>query len=146
MSLQDTKSSKSLTMGTSPFVTNAKFKIIGFKYEMVENSKQNYYPVFDTTLGTLAVQSLLRTKAVKPYVDKETGEQIMSRTPDGTLSHEIRAILAENRGKTNDEVLPILVDKLKDRECIVRLREYITIETQYGDRAVPLAHIDIAQA
>lgn len=140
--LEQAKNSKSLTMGTSAFTTGAQFTISGYSYEAVENS-DNRYPAFVTSLGSLSVQSLLRAKAVKPYVDKATGETIFARQPQGELHDLIRRILAENRGKTNDEVLPLLVEACKDKTFVVRLREYITIETQYGDRAVPMAHIDM---
>lgn len=140
--IEQAKTSKSLTMGTSAFTTGAKFKITGYEYAPVENSKVRF-PAFQTTLGILSVNSLLRAISVKPYEDKETGERISTRQPSGTFHEELRRILGEHRGKTNDEVLPILVNTFKDRELVVRQREYVTTEGQYGDRPRPICHIDL---
>lgn len=139
--LEKAKNSKSLTMGTSAFVTGAQFTITGYSYEPIEGSDDRY-PAFTTSLGTLSVNSLLRAKAIKPYTDKD-GKLVTTRQPTGTFHDFIREILAENRGKTNDEVLTILVDKCKGKSFVVREREYVTVESKYGDRAQPLCHIDI---
>lgn len=143
--LEAAKNSKSLTMGTSAFVEGAQFTISGYEYVPIDENdpKTNFYPAFTTSLGTLSVGSLLKAKPVKPYVDKETGETVFAKTPNGTLSQLLRKILGENRGKTADEVLPLLVAACKDKKFVVRQREYVVRETTYGDRAVPLAHIDI---
>lgn len=143
--LAGAKASKSLTMGTSAFVEGAKFTISGYDYVAIDenDSKSNVYPAFITTIGNLSVQSLLKAKPVKPYVDKKTGATVFAKKPEGTFHDLLRKVLAENRGKTNDEVLPKLVAACKDKEFVVRAREYVVRETTYGDRAVPLCHIDI---
>ena len=143
--LEAAKASKSLTMGTSPFIDGAQFTISGYTYEAIDENdpKSNCFPVFQTSLGTLSVQSLLKAKPVKPYVDKTTGETIFAKRPTGTFHDLLRKILGENRGKTNDQVLPLLVAACKDKKFVVRQREYVVRETNYGDRAVPLCHIDI---
>ena len=145
--LDKAKASKALTMGTSVFTTGTKFIITGYTYESVEDS-DNFYPVFKTSLGdsaTLSVASLLRAKAIKPYVDKKTGGTISVRTPEGSFHDELRAVLAQHRGKSADEILPILVEAFKDRLIRVRLREYVTVETPYGDRAKPLCHLEFVK-
>lgn len=141
----EAKKSKSLTMGTSAFIEGAQFTISGYEYVPIdENDPQsNVYPAFTTSLGTLAVTSLTKAKPIKPYVDKKTGETIFAKSPNGTLSQLLRKILGENRGKSNDEVLPLLVAACKDKRFVVRQREYVVRESTYGDRAFPLAHIDI---
>lgn len=140
--LNEVKASKSLTMGNSAFVTGAKFKILGFDYDKTDTIKRPY-PVFVTNLGNLSVQSLLRSIAVKPYVDKESGETITTRQPQGEFQDVLRAELTKHRGKTNEEVLPLLVEAFKDSELIVRKREYVATESAYGgDTARPLCHVD----
>lgn len=139
--LENAKNSKSLTMGTSAFTTNAQFTVTDYCYESIENS-DNLYPALKTSLGTLSVNSLLRAKAVKPFTDK-AGNLVFSRQPEGTFHDLVRKVLSENRGKTNDEVLPLLVQACAGKQFVVRLREYVTVETKYGDRAQPLCHIDI---
>lgn len=139
--LEKAKNSKALTMGTSAFVTGAQFTITGYSYEAVEGSDA-FYPAFQTPLGTLSVQSLLRAKAVKPYTDKD-GNLVTTRQPQGTFHDLIRKVLGENRGKTADEVLPLLVKACEGKRFVVRQREYVTVETKFGDRAQPLCHIDI---
>lgn len=139
--LEKAKNSKSLTMGTSEFVTGAVFTVTGYDYAPVENSDV-FFPAFTTSLGILSVQSLLRAKSVKPFTDKD-GNLVFSRQPEGTFHDLVRKVLAENRGKTNDEVLPLLVKACEGKKFVVRLREYVTVETKYGDRAQPLCHIDI---
>lgn len=143
--LQDAKDSKSLTLGTSAFVEGAQFTISSYEYVPIDETKADtrFYPAFTTELGTLSVTSLTKAKPVKPYVDKTTGETIFAKTPNGTLSVLIRKVLNENRGKSTDEVMPLLVAACKDKKFVVRQREYVVRETTYGDRAVPLAHIDI---
>lgn len=138
--LEQAKNSKSLTLGNSPFRTGVVFTVSDFGYESVEGSN-NFYPVFRTSLGNLSVQSLLRAKAIKPI--EINGQTVTSRQPEGTFHDLIRKILSDNVGKTNDEVLKLLVDECKDKKFMVRNREYVTVETKYGDRAVPLCHIDI---
>lgn len=137
--LQEAKASKSLTMGTSAFTTGAQFTVTGYKYEEIDGG--GCYPAFETSLGSLSVQSLLRAKAVKPY--EKDGQTIFARQPTGTFHDLIRKVLGENRGKTNDEVLPLLVSACQGKTFVVRLREYVTVETKYGNRAQPLCHIDI---
>lgn len=143
--LEAAKNSKALTNGTSAFVTGAQFKISGYEYVPInENDPETrFYPAFTTDLGTLAVTSLTKAKPIKPYVDKETGEMVFAKTPNGTLSTLLRKVLAENHGQTTDEVLPKLVEACKDKKFVVRQREYLVQESTYGDRAIPLAHIDI---
>lgn len=143
--LESAKASKSLTMGTSPFIDGAQFTITGYSYEAIDenDAKSNFYAVFKTSLGSLSVQSCLKAKPVKPYVDKKTGETVFAKRPTGTFHDLLRKVLADNRGKTADEVLPLLVETCKDKKFVVRSREYIVRETNYGDRAVPLCHIDI---
>lgn len=142
-SLQSAKDSKSLTMGTSSFVTGAEFTVTGYEYVAIDESdpKSNRYPAFQTSLGTLSVQSLLRAVPIKPIeIDDKL---VTAKRPEGTFHDFIREILANNRGKTNDEVLPLLVDACKNKTFVVRDREYVTTNTKWGDRARPLCHIDI---
>lgn len=143
--LEAAKASKSLTMGTSPFVTGAKFSITGYAYQQIDENdpKSRFYPVFETSLGHLSVTSLLKAKPVKPFVDSQTGETIVAKLPTGTFTDMLRKLLAEHRGKTADEVLPLLVQACKKKKFVVRNREYVVQETAYGDRATPLLHVDI---
>lgn len=141
--IEAAKASKSLTMGTSSFVTGAEFTVSGFEYVAIDESdpKSNRYPAFQTSLGTLSVQSLLRAVPIKPI--EVDGKLVTAKRPEGTFHDLVRKVLADNRGKTNDEVLPLLVDACKDKVFVVRDREYITTNTKWGDRARPLCHIDI---
>lgn len=143
--LESAKASKSLTMGTSPFIDGVQFTISDFGYEAIDenDANSNFYAVFKTSLGPLSVQSLIKAKPIKPYEDKNTGETVFAKRPEGILSNLLRKILGENRGKTADEVLPLLVAACKDKKFVVRKVEYIVHESAYGDRATPIRHIDI---
>lgn len=143
--LEAAKNSKSLTMGTSPFIDGAQFTVTGYAYEPLDGNdpKSNFYAVFQTSLGPLSVQSLLKAKPVKPYVDKKTGETVFAKRPTGTFHDMLREILAQHRGETADQVLPLLVKACEGKKFVVRQREYVVRESAYGDRAVPLCHIDI---
>lgn len=133
------KESKSLTNGVSAFITNATFTVSDYTYDDAEGTA---YPALVTSIGNISVGSLIRAKSVKPYKDKDDNI-ITSRQPQGTFHDLIRKVCTENRGKTNDEVLPLIVKACEGLTFKVRLREYVTVETKYGDRAQPLCHIDI---
>lgn len=137
--LEAAKQSTSLTNGVSPFVTNATFTVSDYTYDEINGAA---YPALVTSLGNLSVSSLNRAKAVKPYTDAD-GNIVTTRQPVGTFHDLIRKVLGENRGKTAEEVLPLIVKACEGKTFKVRLREYVTVETKFGDRAQPLCHIDI---
>ncbi|MCM1318013.1 MAG: hypothetical protein NC241_07560 [Bacteroides sp.] len=141
MALTPKQTAKALILGPSPFVTGAEFKITGTTSECIDESGI-YYPVFVTTLGSLSIPSCLRAIPIKPYEDTD-GTFITTVQPRGTFHDKLRSVLAQHRGETTNVVLPFLVEAFKDDTIVVRLREYVTKLTKFGDKAVPLVHLDL---
>lgn len=140
--LPDAKASKSLT-SMNPFVTGARFKVTGYEYTPFDPDKTDtrFYPSFKTSLGSLGVKSLVAPRSVVPY--KVDDKEVTFKLPNGTFNQLLRKLLLENAGKTSDEVLPILVDKVKDLDLIVKECEIVRITTKFGGKDIPLLHIDI---
>lgn len=142
MTLDNFKSSKSMT-SASAFITGAQFQILDYGYD-TSLGDDKAYAVFKTTIGEVSITALYRPVAVKPYIDAN-GKSITVRIPTGTLADKIRELAQDNRGKTNDEFLPILVNALKPFKYIVREREYVTRSDKYGEGPKALMHVDIVK-
>lgn len=97
------------------------FQITGFRYNILkfsDNTSSKPFPVFTTNLSgdtCLAIIPLMRNRA---NADGEIVE------PDGTFNLEVKNIILDNKGLSNDKLLPLLVDKLKNRDLIVRNKRF----------------------
>ena len=141
--LDRAKASKSLSNLSSNLTAGTRFKIEGYDYEAIDptDEKSAVYPVFKTSIGTISVASLVRPIPVKPYEGKD-GEMVFAMKPDGELSDKIQTLISANRGKSNDQLLPLLVEALKDDEYVVTKLRFVTAETQYGTMPRSLPVID----
>ena len=97
------------------------FQITGFRYNILkfsDNTSSKPFPVFTTNLSgdtCLAIIPLMRNRV---NADGEIVE------PDGTFNLEVKNIILDNKGLSNDKLLPLLVDKLKNRDLIVRNKRF----------------------
>lgn len=111
----------SIANALNAFQDGIVFQITGFRYNILkfsDNTSSKPFPVFTTNLSgdtCLAIIPLMRNRV---NADGEIVE------PDGTFNLEVKNIILDNKGLSNDKLLPLLVDKLKNRDLIVRNKRF----------------------
>lgn len=111
----------SIANALNAFQDGIVFQITGFRYNILkfsDNTSSKPFPVFTTNLSgdtCLAIIPLMRNRV---NADGEVVE------PDGTFNLEVKNLILSNKGLSNDKILPLLVDKLKNRDLIVRNKRF----------------------
>lgn len=111
----------SIANSLNAFQDGIVFQITGFRYNILkfsDNTSSKPFPVFTTNLSgdtCLAIIPLMRNRV---NADGEVVE------PDGTFNLEVKNLILDNKGLSNDKLLPLLVDKLKNRDLIVRNKRF----------------------
>ena len=123
---QAPSTSFSISNALNAFQDGTVFQVTGFRYNILkfsDNTSSKPFPVFTTNLSgdtCLAIIPLMRNRA------NADGEVV---SPDGTFNLEVKDIIINNKGLSNDKLLPLLVDKLKNRDLIVR-NKYFTAKSK----------------
>ena len=129
----------SIANALNAFQDGIVFQITGFRYNILkfsDNTSSKPFPVFTTNLSgdtCLAIIPLMRNRA---NADGEIVE------PDGTFNLEVKNIILDNKGLSNDKLLPLLVDKLKNRDLIVRNKRFSAKSKDGTTYATAMINID----
>ncbi len=113
------KNDNKLSRGFSPFQDGTTFKVTGYDFvSKIEDGVKDAttaFPVLKTTIGDLFLSSILRPRVT---IDGKKAES------KGDATDAIKKCIAENRDKTDGEILEIIVKELKDHEIVVKRTEY----------------------